>query len=535
VPSFSALFGVEWFESHETTMYLARLVETKRCWDDGMLSARWFPDLAGGYGYPYLAFYAPLTFWIAAAFATLGLSVVASLKITVALAALAGAAGAYRLARECAGPLPALLGSVLYAYAPYRLRDLWVRGDLAECLALGLLPWAIALMLRLRRRPNPRGVVGAGIAGAAVILSHNIAALLGAGSLVVTAAAAATWPAASRRKVLAATAAAGALALLLSGFFWVPALAEKKWTRLDALREGFFGVEQNFRPPAEIFAAVETERLFAPGEPEVLAYGLGLAAFSGLAGFVALRSRRERPLAALGLFLAALGLALSSPAAAPLYDRLPLLRFVQFPWRFLAVTALGTAMAAAAGLSALSSARGARAGALAAVVVGLIAVIETRALTRPLAEIDVQEWMLDPATYRERNLTVGAVEFTPIWVERREPLRFEQGVSLTGRGRLSSVERGVARWRFMVEADHPQTVVLQSFWFPEWRGTIGGSPAEVRPRSGSGLVELDCPEGRHEIEARLVPTTLRRVTAALSAAAFVGSLAAVVARRTPPR
>jgi hypothetical protein len=527
VPSFAALFGVEWFESHETTMYLARVVETKRCWDDGMISARWFPDLAGGFGYPYLAFYAPLTFWIAAAFCTVGLSVVAALKVTIALAALTGAAGAYRLAREGTGRPPALLACVLYTYAPYRLRDLWVRGDLAELFALGLLPWALALTLRLRRRPTVGGVAAAGFAGAATVLSHNIVALMAGMALILTALVSVTWPIAPRRRVLAATAAAGAFALLLSAFFWAPALAEKKWTRLDSLREGFFGVEQNFLTPPRIFAAVESERSFVRGEPEVLGFGVGLAAVSGLAGFAALRSRAERPLAVLGLLLAACGPVLSTSAAGPLYERVPLLGFVQFPWRFLALAALGSAVAAAAGLSALGSGKSERAVAVVAAVLAVFAVVETRAIARPLAEIDVEDWMLDPATYRERNLTVGAIEFTPIWVVRREALRFEQGVSLTGSGRLSDVDRGVARWRFTVEADQPQAIVLQSFWFPYWRGTLDGAPVAIRPRAGSGLVELQCPEGRHVFEGRHVPTPLRQATAAISGFVAVASLVAL--------
>ncbi|MGQ0720316.1 MAG: 6-pyruvoyl-tetrahydropterin synthase-related protein [Candidatus Eiseniibacteriota bacterium] len=535
VPSFAALFGVEWFENHETTMYLARVVETNRCWEDGMISARWFPDLAGGFGYPYLAFYAPLTFWISAGFCAAGMPVVAALKATIALATLVGAAGAYRLAREGTGRVPALLACALYTYAPYRLRDLWVRGDLAELLALGVLPWALALTLRLRGRPTVRGVVAAGAVGAATILSHNIVALLAGLALIVTALVAATWPIAPRRRVLAAAATAGALALLLSAFFWTPALAEKKWTRLDALRQGFFGVEQNFLEPREIFAPVESERRFVPGQPEVLGFGLGLAAASGLAGLAAMRSRQERPLAVLGLVLAACGLVLSVPAAAPLYERLPLLRFVQFPWRFLALTSLGGAVAAAAGLSALGRGCGGRAAAIAAAALAVFAVIETRAIARPFAEIDVEDWMLDPATYREQNLTIGAVEFTPIWVERREPLRFEEGVSLTGRGRLSEVDRGVARWRFTVEAYHPQAVVLQAFWFPDWRGTLDGMPVEIRPRAGSGLAEFDCPEGRHVFEGRHVATPLRLATAGVSGLAAVASLVALAAARRRSR
>ena len=44
----ASLLQVEWFENHETTSYLARVVETAECWKDGNLRARWFPDLAAG-------------------------------------------------------------------------------------------------------------------------------------------------------------------------------------------------------------------------------------------------------------------------------------------------------------------------------------------------------------------------------------------------------------------------------------------------------------------------------------------------------
>ncbi|HMB71895.1 MAG TPA: hypothetical protein VKU85_21485, partial [bacterium] len=142
-PAAAALFTVEWFDSHEAASYPARLVEVGRCWAGGMPSARWFPDLAGGCGYPFLSFYAPLSFWTAGVVQALGAGPVAAWKLVALAAAVGGAAGAYRLAREGLGRSGAFAAAALWAWAPYSLRDLWVRGDLAEHFALAWLPWAL--------------------------------------------------------------------------------------------------------------------------------------------------------------------------------------------------------------------------------------------------------------------------------------------------------------------------------------------------------------------------------------------------------
>jgi uncharacterized membrane protein len=162
VPIVAPLFASRWFDSHEAASYLARVVEVRECWNDGMWSARWFPDLAGGRGYPFLSFYAPATFWVAGAVSLLG-SVMSAWKVVVIVATCAGLTGTYRLAREGMSPLAAMVAAWFYAYAPYHLRDLWTRGDLAEYAAMGLLPWALFVVLRLRRTADPISTVGAGL------------------------------------------------------------------------------------------------------------------------------------------------------------------------------------------------------------------------------------------------------------------------------------------------------------------------------------------------------------------------------------
>jgi hypothetical protein len=549
LPAVLPLLTVDWFESHEAASYPARVVEVRRCWEDGMLSARWFPDLAGGSGYPFLSFYAPGLFWAAGALDQIGFPVSAALKLIVAAAALLAASGAYRLAREGMAEGPAVAAAILYAQAPYCLRDLWTRGDLAEYLALGILPWACWATLRLARRPSPGGAMLAGIVGAGAILAHNVGGLLTGLAMAACAVVALAYAeggsgesrAAARRRLMLALTFAGATALLLSVFFWLPALMEKKWVQLDNLRRGYFAVERNFLDFGRLLRFLPGPREFQPGRAEPMDFELGpllLAVPFGIVAWVR-RGARVRAVRLLGTALFLGGIFFSLRASAGLYAALPTLRFVGFPWRFLSLVSLGGALLIGAGADAVVGRRGSarRIGEIVvAALLILLAIGATRELRRPLAELRLEPWMLDPAAYREAGFTASvADEYLPIWVQVPERIPFVDGVAVTRPARVTGIERGVARWSFSIEAEAAATVVLEDFFFPDWRASLDGEVVEVRPRPGSGHAEFDVPDGRHEFRGGLVPTRLRRVTAWLSAvmALALGILLAVSRRRKP--
>lgn len=545
LPAVAPLLAVDWFESHEAASYPARVVEVRRCWEDGMLSARWFPDLAGGRGYPFLSFYAPGLFWAAGAFHQIGLTVPAALKVVVAAAGLLAAAGAYRLAREGMAEGPAVAAAILYAHAPYCLRDLWTRGDLAEHLALGILPWACWATLRLARQPRPGAAALAGLIGAGAILAHNVGGLLTGLAMALCGGIALAAPGRAgegdrrhqRRQIAAALAWAGAAALLLSAFFWVPALMEKKWVQLENLRRGYFAVERNFVDLDQLLRLLPVPREFRLGQAEPMGFGLGpllLAVPLGIVAWVR-RAAGSGAVCLLGTVLLLGGVFFSLRVSADLYDAVPLLQFVGFPWRFLSLASLGAALLAAAGVDAVFARRRGlrRAGEIVgATLLALLAIGLTSDLRRPLAELKLEPWMLDPAAYRQASFTASvADEYLPIWVQAPESIPFDQGVAVTRPARVTGVERGVARWSFVIETEEPATVVLADFFFPDWEASLAGEAVEVRPRSGSGHAEFDVPGGRHEFRGRLVPTRLRQVTAWLSAGTAVGLVSLVASFR----
>jgi len=186
LPFLVPLLRPGWIQSHEGLSYPIRLVELARCWDDGFWSARWFPDLNHGQGYPFLCFYAPLLFFLSGGFHAAGAGIALALKLTAALATIAGAAGVYRLVRLASGPAGAIAAAALYTYAPYHVRDVFIRGDLAEYLAMGFVPWCLFAVVRLTHRRDAGAVLLVAVTAALTILSHNILGMLTGATLVLT-------------------------------------------------------------------------------------------------------------------------------------------------------------------------------------------------------------------------------------------------------------------------------------------------------------------------------------------------------------
>ncbi|MEO8083458.1 MAG: 6-pyruvoyl-tetrahydropterin synthase-related protein [Ardenticatenales bacterium] len=146
----------------------------------GQFPPRWMPDAAYGLGYPFWNYYAPLAYLFAGAIAALGGGVIGAVKLTQAAAFVLAALGAYRLARRTWGTAPAgVVAAAAYTFAPYHLLNVYVRGDaLAELAAYAIAPWLLVAVDGVLVRPSARAVARLAVVAAALVLAHNISALL---------------------------------------------------------------------------------------------------------------------------------------------------------------------------------------------------------------------------------------------------------------------------------------------------------------------------------------------------------------------
>ncbi|MEJ2149799.1 MAG: 6-pyruvoyl-tetrahydropterin synthase-related protein, partial [Chloroflexota bacterium] len=227
----------------DSPFLLFRLHQLYRALADGVFPVRWMPDAAFGLGYPFFSYYAALPYYAAALFHWLGLSYVLSLKLTHLLGFVIAAWGMYHWVKAPTGrPAAAFLASAAYTFAPYHLVNVYLRGDsLAEFWAMAWLPWIMLAIHRAARRPNARTVAGVGLAFGALLMTHNVTALIAAPFIALYALIGALVPGESapdregappRRALLLAL--GGLLGLALAAWAWLPALAEQGYVQLEA-------------------------------------------------------------------------------------------------------------------------------------------------------------------------------------------------------------------------------------------------------------------------------------------------------------
>ncbi|MFN8424036.1 MAG: hypothetical protein U0470_11890 [Anaerolineae bacterium] len=112
--------------------------------------------------------------------AAVGGGVIGAVKLTQAGAFVLAALGADRLARRAWGTRAAgVAAAAAYTFAPYHLLNVYVRGDaLSELAAYAVAPWLLLAVDGVLVRPTPRGVARLAVTAAALVLAHNISALL---------------------------------------------------------------------------------------------------------------------------------------------------------------------------------------------------------------------------------------------------------------------------------------------------------------------------------------------------------------------
>jgi len=502
------------------------------------------PDAAYGLGYPFFNYYAALPYYLAAGLVLWGWGPILALKVVQALGFLASGAAMYALGRHAfRHRVSALLASVAYVYAPYHLVNVYVRGDsLSEFYAFvwyPLLGWAL---LRLRSCASARNVLLLGGAYGGLILTHNISALIAtpvAVAYVVLLLFAVGGANGSRRRFLLAGLAGALLGLALSSWFWLPALLEGHLVQVDRVTTGYFHFAGHFRGLDLIqrkwlfdYSIGEDRTPFCMGLVQALLAGLGSLALVG----GCIRERRIVPQGAFALVLLLVTTLCITPVSNPLWKHMPLLPMAQFPWRFLSLQAVFTALLTgclAEGWPWRNRGRWWIATLLSAVLIAA-ALGNLRPEWLAIDEADVSSERLRLYEYFTANIgTTVRWEYLPRTVETRpftSAVYLNQGrkpLPMAIEGELTEahlLDMGPAweSWEIAVASSRAY-LAFHTHYFPGWQAIVDGSPRCLSPVTGWGTIGLRLAQGRHQVTLRLGRTPLR------SAAELTSLLALIVA------
>lgn len=557
VPLAAVVLAPGWFVGHDD-LHPIRLFEQDVMIRAGNFPVRWYPDVAGGLGSPHPQFYAPLFYLLSQLFLFTGLSLTSALKAAIAAVLFGTSLAMHRLAREFFGIEGGVVAAAAVTYAPYHLLDLFVRTAFSEMTVFLFLPLALLTFYRLRSGGTPGRIAAAAASLAGLCLAHTVSLLI-----VPPILAAYVLLLAAREGRRRASLLPSALAILLgaatSAFFLLPLLAESGAVETESYTSGYFDFHRHFVTLTQLIWSPWGFGLSGEGTEDRMSFRLGILACLGALAALFLRRRilRRHPEAApLLLFAAAMSLAgifMSLRISAPLWDLIPQLRFVQFPWRFLVLPAVGMAFLCGAAASALPAdakeprGRFLRWAAPAVCLLFVAGSVPIMGFERrlPLEKIRYRKdavtsaagyphftraFIRDQLLYWADHLPLGA----PLSPDRALLDRPKAEV-VSGEAKIDLVEEGPIRFRLEVSAAQESLVRLNVYRFAGWTWRLDGRPVPPGPVVPDlPVLTVKIPEGEHVAEAELVRTPARwagDVTSLGAVALWIGLVAAEVRRR----
>jgi hypothetical protein len=523
-----------WF-SHDGRFHLYRLLSLQEAWGQGHFYPRIFPDFAFGYGFAVLNFYGPLTYYVALAIGGLGLPAIAAMKLTFALSYPLAALAVWWFARDlwraddAPNDIAGLAAAIVYTYVPYHMADVQLRGALAESWAFVWWPLLFRAAWRGCRWPFALSL-------AALILTHNLSVVLVAFPLAFWALLASfrekadeAGPTRSRNRhaltrLLKLGIGAG-VALLLTLFYWLPVVLESRYVLLSQ-DVGGLGFANHLAPLREWlarsatyhyspFQGVQADHPLSWAQAALLALSLLV-----LSSFI-FRWRRWRiPVLFWGATFFAT-LFVLTPTSFALWQRLVFpFGLMQYPWRWLGITALATAMIVSAAFGALYRPLQAlrpslQRGLLLSMLLLLLWLTHSSLQHLRWEPLEVEP-ELHPAAMWERDVADGQVgatwtaEFLPRGVPEQRWLigRAPETVADVGEHtplRVTEAWSDGFRLSAEVQSDAPGWLTFPRFAYGSMRATVDGEPRPLEPRGSLGLAAIEVPSGTHHVVLEAYP------------------------------
>jgi uncharacterized membrane protein YfhO len=330
IPAIWALF-VPGFYGASDDLHIAWLFQMDSVIKMLKFPPRFVPDLSFGFGYPLFNFVFPLPFYIGEIFHLLGLTLVDSIKTVFLLSIPLSMFFMYKLLKNFSSSILSLAGAVVYAFTPYRSTDIYVRGDIGESLSFVFLPIIILSIVKLAKKEKVGGrwIGILGLSTAVLILTHNIIAymfmpfallLLIVGGRVMKS----LW--------------GMVLGLIISAFFWVPAISESHLMKYDTV----FNFIDHFPTLKQLITPYFGYGASVPGPYDGMSFYMGtvniLLIVGGTIVFFFLRKRFELRLKVLFVWLLSIiviSIFMMNFRSTFVWQTIPLLPYFQFPWRFL--------------------------------------------------------------------------------------------------------------------------------------------------------------------------------------------------------
>ena len=341
--------------THDGENHLARFANYKVAIREGQFPPRFAPNLMNHYGYPVFNYNYPLANILSLPFSLIKVHYEVTFKVLMVLIVCFGLIGVYGWLRSLFFSRGAArLGMILFGLSPFLTQILNVRGNIGELSAFCLIPWILwSIESSGSRRFVDRSVPLKNFVMnfiwpvsllTAFLLSHNVTVLFGLPMIVIYG----LLRFGKRWQKWVRFVAWLGLSIGLSLWFWLPAVMEQNLVvvaQADLVKQFL----TQFATFAELLFAPTQFGFSYPGSIDGLSFRLGLMELILVIGAIivlfkgqflrTLRSKKvdliDQPnlIVLLSAVVSILIFVCNLSFSTPLWQLIPLAKFIQFPWR----------------------------------------------------------------------------------------------------------------------------------------------------------------------------------------------------------
>jgi len=498
-------------KSHDLISHIVWQTQFSRQFWMGDLYPRWLVDVHAGLGSPVFFFYGPLPYFFGSAIDPLFHSLLDPLQrigLSAAFSIFFSGIGTYCWLKGALSKRNALLGALIYMAIPYHLYvNYYVRFAYAELWAMAIVPFVFWCADRIVKN-KPLAISGFSLTYAFLIMSHLPTTLLASPFLIVFSLVFAEPG--QRMKTLTRLSAAMVIGIGLSAVYFIPAMSLQQFIHINVMSANEYGFDSNF-----LFNFYNNRTNFN--------YHLTFMTIWTVHGFVLwiaalaislwrYRDKKRREV----LFWSVAGLTalfMMLPASRMLWELIPVLKKVQFPWRFHTIFSLSVLMLLihalrAMGRTGLWSGWLPRVPAPALMVVLLLPFILNAAM-HPGNPLPVSTSGIDARLAQGIRLLAGAPEYVPIYssthlISLKTP-SMPRTYVLSGSGAVSIEAWAPRKIVLDIQADSDLELQLKQYYFPGWQTHTLDRPGALNtfPIEKSGLLGVSIPKGRSRVAITL--------------------------------
>lgn len=523
LPLINIFLTVDFSHTQDGLVHLPRMAAHFKALASGQFPPRWAADLNYGYGMPLFTFIYPLPYFLTSFFIFLGISLVFAFKLVVVLSFLLSGIFMFLFTKEIFKKEKiAFFVTLFYQFAPFRLVEANIRGDIGEIYTYAFLPLVLLGLALLFKKFKYRYFFLTSVAVALLILSHNSISLV----FFIVAFGFILFFARNLGHLIVGSLAL-TMGLALSIFYWLPALYEHKFTHGDLFMRNVY--KEYFTPFYKMILPnfFNSHSLNMGDVPvQIGVFHLGVLIFSlFILCWVKKLDKNFKKIILFSWLIVLVALFFTQGISAILWEKISFLRQFQFPWRFLAPIVFASSLISA---SIFYLPKIAKSNLLYGIVLALMIFSTIFYWRTPfgydkIKEEDYWNYPLTTTYYGETDVIWSAGPAQSYPKGRVEVIGGEGEItSFVKKGNLQS---------FTVQAKTDIQLVSHTQYFPGWKVYVDGKPTSIQFQDPNwrGLITFNVPRGGEEVKIIFEETRLRLASdlislVTLSALLFIGIL-----------